>query len=714
MDGPLYYTATGGTVPRSAQDRAADEINLLDSCPWPFVSGTDVSDALTTALASGQNVWMPGGYTYRISKQITVGVAGNANQAQRLRGDGKSTRLLVDAGFDPNASSIILLQGAETNGPVLQDFYIVCAQPTNAATRAGFVPLGTPGAGTGTAGIKYPPAVLFGNGCNRFRIERMRFSGVWDGIHQMTGSASSSGGWWIRDIEISPYNIGLKIERTADFAHIHGWHHWPFDIPIPTRPVMADGNCYAMMFGAGGLPIDGLNIEELNIIQGRIQVNTNGTSLAFSDLSMDTDCVLEVVACQWVQVSNAYFTSTATGPPNGLACLALGGSGNVEVVNLNGWCGGRPWIANTGAHVRLSSGIIAGTVLNVPFATQTAGILAIAGVEIQPYAPSAWTVPVIQILGGIFSITNSFVGTPSAGDAGLISIATDSTGHQVSGLVLNGWSFTPPGTLGDYRTGREFYSAVIHAGGFSAGGGTITTPVAATLHSSGQKTINYFNANVIHWAQGCSPAGTTDDWALLRYDNTGAPQANTFTVSRASGIVRLSDMGNVITSGINTTDMVPATGWRAFGVQVSGGTAAVVDWIATSDTVSVIQLFRRSRGLPTAPTPVQANDVLGEMRFMRLRRHHLGEQLRGRALPGERELDHGKPRCEPVLSDDGGHDAGNRADPDQCRRDVRGGRRLRFGPRRVEHRPVKAYLVVRRDRWIFLYRQPDKLCHGDR
>jgi polygalacturonase len=72
VTGPLNYTATGGTVSRSAQDRAADVANGLDygADPTGVADSSTAINAAAAVLASGpdgkhKSVYLPAGI-YRV------------------------------------------------------------------------------------------------------------------------------------------------------------------------------------------------------------------------------------------------------------------------------------------------------------------------------------------------------------------------------------------------------------------------------------------------------------------------------------------------------------------------------------------------------------------------------------------------------------------------------------------------------------------------
>ena len=134
LTGPLIYTATGGTVPRSAQDRAADVANVLDFGADP-TGVNDSAPAIKRALAMGKTVWMPMG-NYRLLSMPTVGLG------QTLEGDGVGTVLNFDFDFDPAAPGLIAIAPGPNPGvqfnqrATLRHFQINCTVPADTITTA--------------------------------------------------------------------------------------------------------------------------------------------------------------------------------------------------------------------------------------------------------------------------------------------------------------------------------------------------------------------------------------------------------------------------------------------------------------------------------------------------------------------------------------------------------------------------------------------------
>ena len=135
LTGPLIYTATGGNTPRSAQDRAADVANVLDFGADP-TGVLDSAAAINAALATGHDVWIPGG-VYRVTHAMTVGAA---TRSQRLSGDGDATIIQVNSDFDPAALGVFIILPAAGNyaqpNAAIADLRISFAQPADIGTTA--------------------------------------------------------------------------------------------------------------------------------------------------------------------------------------------------------------------------------------------------------------------------------------------------------------------------------------------------------------------------------------------------------------------------------------------------------------------------------------------------------------------------------------------------------------------------------------------------
>ena len=134
VTGPLYWTATGGTVARSAQDRSADVANVLDYGADP-TGVVDSTTAINAAIVGkpARDVYIPPG-TYRINGQINV-TAGTTLRGASI----KTTFLTVDQSFSQTANGVISLNGYEIQSPLVRDLSITFAQPTDTMTTAAAV-----------------------------------------------------------------------------------------------------------------------------------------------------------------------------------------------------------------------------------------------------------------------------------------------------------------------------------------------------------------------------------------------------------------------------------------------------------------------------------------------------------------------------------------------------------------------------------------------
>jgi hypothetical protein len=489
MGGALNLTATGGTVARSEQARWADEANVLDFGA-DNTGATDASSAIQAALNTGKNVYAPAG-TYRLNHAVTVG---STTAAQRLRGDGLQTTLLIDQSFDPTATNgVFTLQGREQFAPTMQDLWIQFTQPSDLASRATMKTLASGGtSGTGGTGIQYPPAIYFGLS-NRFKLMRIRISNAWDGICQ-NSSPSNSGGWWMQDIEISGYHYCLSVGSNLDFSHIKGWHHWDFGMTNPQTGVTWDGNTYAMRIG-DGVASQAISVADVAIFKAKLRIDTSGTWAHISNLMMDSaGAVIEHANSLWTEISNSYFT-------DGYVSMQ---AGVLQITNLNGWppaSGGM--VQQTGGYFCLTGGNIQATPLNSPIVVQSAGVSSYTNVQFR-VAGGTWVVSPMQVTGtSVINFVGNTINGATLPASGFLQLTNDSPQNCVA---ANGWAgatgyFIPPGPLGHYgeygimRAGSAI-AAPVHTFGEQAslastyGSGAHTVTIAS-VDSTGRVNLGY-------------------------------------------------------------------------------------------------------------------------------------------------------------------------------------------------------------------------------
>ena len=138
LTGPLYYTATNGTTPRSAQDRAADVANVIDH--GAVLDGvTDDTSAVQAALNCGcTHVVIPAGKTAYCPGGITVppGVTLDGTSLQMENGNhlGPGGTILVSA----TTPVAVTLGGGSTNNPcALRHIRVKSTAITPTATTIG-------------------------------------------------------------------------------------------------------------------------------------------------------------------------------------------------------------------------------------------------------------------------------------------------------------------------------------------------------------------------------------------------------------------------------------------------------------------------------------------------------------------------------------------------------------------------------------------------
>jgi hypothetical protein len=482
LTGPLYYTATGGSVARSAQNRAADYVNVKD---FGAVGdqATDDTAAIRAALATNKNVYMPAG-TYRLTDSITVG---NATRAQTLFGDGKASRFYIDTRFSGSATNVIALLGSEDQAPCIRDLELVFIQPAT-FTRAGmmtisaYIAAGSPA----NTGIQYPVAIDQATS-NRFRLDTIRISGgAWIGI-QCTNS-----GWWIRDIEESCLNIGLNVQNTAggDFCHCAGWHHWNYGIAYTGTP-FSDGVPYSIVVGNGNQ----IHFDSLNLFAGKLKVDSGsaGVGVFFNNLSLDTTCC-EITSGAAISFSNVYSTGNNSNAP----AFNLSG-GMVSLTNVYGWpANGQPYLLNTGANITMVGGRPQSTTNDVPVLDIRGGFNIISDVAIAPLGGATYTTKhPVEVSGGVLVMTGCRIAGTATSSIGAVGITTDGAGNVIVGNDWNTWPFTAPGPLGCYgpntgsgaATGTRFSSNVTFDGNIGFG------PAFASTTTDYTHYINLFGAN---------------------------------------------------------------------------------------------------------------------------------------------------------------------------------------------------------------------------
>ena len=548
----------------------------------------------------------------------------NGNTAQCMRGDGKSSIFLINQNFDPTASSVVLMNGAEQNAVTITDLLFVCAQGANVNDRSTFLTLAQ--GGNLITGIKYPPIILWGNGCNRFRLERLQFDNVWDGIQQIHNS--NSGGWWIRDIEMGCYNIGLLVSNTQDFTHLHGWHHWVFGLSVPNRTVWLDGNTVCMQFGQGDDFVQSLNISEVNCFQGKIIINTPTGDLMFANMMMDgSNSRFEHVACFWTQITQAYFSAGNNPTPLESQFNMQGGVAFLKNVFM---FSPLPCINMSGGELQIQGGKMQSLTAGGPAVVHSGGFLSIFNIDFL--VNTAGGVPfndgIISSTGGhIIFNDNVFSNSPTAGNdvVGALDISVDLAGNSVDGNDWFGWGWNPPpapvqgfyGLNSDLVVPHATFRDVLKIGAVDY---STATGIQFNTIAGIQRQLVFNSAGTIIWAFGVENHAA-QSIVMLRYDDTGTLQPSPATFYR-DGTTQLCRQGLVVNWDIDYPNMQPSFSVTPAVASESNSISPIWQLTSAATAVTTTIVQRHSRGPSvdsggsSVPAAVQTGDILGNLAFV--------------------------------------------------------------------------------------------------
>lgn len=512
--------------PANVMDYGADPTGVADSAP-----------AINAALAAGRSVYMPEGI-YHIRSQL------NAGPGSRLFGDGRgNTVLTISDDFSSAATGVIVMTGNEDLSPILEDFSMKFAQPSDQGTRANFRTLAAGGtSGTGGTGVMYPPAILSAStsGC-RFKICGLTIYAAWDGIKTTPNNAP-----WIEDVEMGALNCGLNIGQARDFCHIRGYHFWAFGITAGTplfTGVYQDGNVFAARIGESG-GVNGLNVVDFCTFLGRVLIaDSLQTWGHIANMMMDgNNATLEISGAAWLQISNIYFTGSPSGGNPSPAQLNVPG-GRVYITNIYANTFGKPAVSVTGGSVRIVGGRITQATPSASAVVVSSGFLGLSNVGLSANTGAgAWTAPMVNVTGGTVSFQSNQFDQPTPGDVGALVIATDDSQHSVANNFWNGWKWTPPGTLGDYGfNGTLALNLMTMAAGatFGAAARASATNVNIQAAAGAQRSLAYYTGSTPRWAatvggaEGGSNAG--GDFTLANYTDAGGLIGLPLTITRSTG-----------------------------------------------------------------------------------------------------------------------------------------------------------------------------------
>jgi hypothetical protein len=577
MTGQLYYTATGGTTSRSAQDRAADVANVLDFGADP-TGAADSTAAFRAAIASLQynngEVYIPAG-NYTITDAVTLG-AGCV-----IRGAGRQLTLItIQSNFNMSAQGVFVLGSdpAHAGTPTIKDLWIRFAQPNFAGmTRADL--------------IQFPPAIYkaAATATGRPNFENLMISSAWVGFYLDNCAA------YINNIYMSALSYGFQwsaTQPTLDIVRISNVHFWGFDF-ISTSPLgvlFLDGTTNCAWFGR----IDGLLLvnffSESSIVTVDCGASPAGGYYFFQQLNLDGPAHLIInsnVNLQIDSIANSRGNTSLFTTP---AIIINGGRNAIDNSYLANSNASLPMISVQGGDLQYFGGNISWVETDTPFMTCSAGTLEVRDVTFSTHLATARTTPVIAQSGtgyvhvsgcrfanfpaasvppvGVTTSANAFVDANNYGGM-TQTLPTDYQTISYGNRIIRADASVPTAaqlTLRGIGTANGLESKLRFNGTF--GGGTdYSEYLAASLRGG--------------WAGAASwTSGYLNVW-LTNAANSAASDANMQQV--ASFTLNNLMLGNNTVAANQTLHINGAAGnYR----QVQFETAGVGRWVWQTDTVA--------------------------------------------------------------------------------------------------------------------------------
>jgi hypothetical protein len=527
-----------------------NSINVLDYGADP--TGTyDSSYAINLAAGvvgpNGRHkaVYLPTG-TYRVNHQI------NLTASQGMYGDARGASILyVDDKFDPTAEAVIMCNAAFFDaGPVLRDFGITFAQPQDQTSRANFKTLAAGGTSSpGGTGVKYPWAISSNSQSYRIQCIRLRIGGAWDGI---TTNALNVV-YWLEDIEMGALDCGVNMGDgigVQDFAHIHQYHFWTFEMGSGLQNVYYDGQTISLRVGRS----DGLNITGYCCFVGRTIFTGDGgyTGCHIANAMFDGgQATLEILGTGigHLWISNSYASAGTTERLRPF--LTMSGPGHLKIDNFYSHSSAAYpdfLITNAGADVTLSNFHCNYYTSDHNWVTLQAGTMWIHDGQIA--IPGARTVPAIAETGsGILVIDNVQFNDAGTGGTGVVfSMVSANTMSMIGALSFSStanWTVSLPNNLqttyfsprtsfngGAVFVGSIFANGLVQVG--TLGGGSAGT-VAVFGQAGEQKALLFYRGTQLAWTFLSQGAG--DDYNIGRWDDGGVFRGNPFSINRLTGVV---------------------------------------------------------------------------------------------------------------------------------------------------------------------------------
>ena len=245
-----------------------------------------------------------------------------------------------------------------------------------------------------------------------------------------------------------------------------------------------------------------VQITDFFTLEAAISIDNSNSWLEFTNLGLDGNGArVEINDCQFVMITNVY---TSAGP-NTLPQISQAGSGT-SFINTH-FGGG--WISLTSGSMTLINISPGAQQTTTPLIRQTGGVLRLVdSYLIAPSGLGAWTtVPLVNSTSGILILENNiFSPMPGGSTQPGIYVATDNASNVVQGNLLNGWTWTLPGTLGYYGLNSDGNSnQSVRFARVEAKAPTGASTGMAMVADSGQQrallinTGNEFNPASLRW-----------------------------------------------------------------------------------------------------------------------------------------------------------------------------------------------------------------------
>jgi Pectate lyase superfamily protein len=427
-----------GGVPRALGTIALDyqDVNNYGADPTGL---TDSSVAINKAgglVGSTYHcAYLPGG-TYYVKFAITVPC---------VKGDSMFLSVVkVDQNFDPTAAGVFIAPPT-IYGPNYSDFLVAFSQPNDQTSRAAFHSLAQGcSTGVGGTGCKYPPAFYDNVAGSRVDIHDIWITSSWDGF-SFVGNA---GAGFLSRIYVGALDVALAEDGAQDPLFITDFESWPFGMsggtPLELQ-VYEDGKQVAANIGRA----DGISIKGFLSFYGAVNFTSNFSFGTVSQLQLDTNAFLTMAASTipGLFIDDVYASGTAVGANTNCQFNFTGGTTRIAQIHGNGLA--YPAVCVSGGVVKIGSGTLGTISTTTPAVLQTGGLLSIENTYFDPSNASAFTVPIVNsTTGRIVLVGDHFPPATFPNEVGF-SI-TDSSWNVVADNAMNGWSFVPPGNIGNY------------------------------------------------------------------------------------------------------------------------------------------------------------------------------------------------------------------------------------------------------------------------